>query len=65
MSSQLLKKEETHFKAEKERLKQFIKGTLKTKDSNEIKQISHFVFLKTLGEGTFGKVKLGVHKITN
>lgn len=43
----------------------FIKGTLKPQDKKaEVKQISHFLFLKTLGEGTFGKVKLGIHNIT-
>jgi hypothetical protein len=46
---------------EKDKLKQFIKGTLNPKQkSAPVKQISHFVFLKTLGEGTFGKVKLAV-----
>lgn len=50
---------------EKEKLKMFIKGTLKPSDNKpDVKQISHFLFLKTLGQGTFGKVKLGIHNVT-
>ena len=30
-----------------------------------MKQISHFLVQKQLGEGTFGKVMMGVHTITN
>jgi len=30
----------------------------------DLKQVSHFVMEETLGEGTFGKVKLGVQTIT-
>jgi len=29
-----------------------------------LRQISNFIVEKTLGEGTFGKVKLGLHTIT-
>lgn len=32
--------------------------------SKELRQISHFLIDKTLGEGTFGKVKLGIQTIT-
>ncbi len=28
------------------------------------RQVGNYVLLKTLGEGTFGKVKLGVHTLT-
>lgn len=31
----------------------------------EVKQISNFLIDRTLGEGTFGKVKQGIHTITN
>jgi serine/threonine protein kinase len=37
----------------------------KTGKSRELRQISHFLIDKTLGEGTFGKVKLGIQTITN
>ena len=48
---------------EKERLKDFILGK-KASPKKELKQVSHFNIEKTLGEGTFGKVKLGVQTIT-
>jgi 5'-AMP-activated protein kinase catalytic alpha subunit len=38
--------------------------TTKKKKERELRQISHFLIDKTLGEGTFGKVKLGIHTIT-
>lgn len=31
----------------------------------EVKQISNFLIDRTLGEGTFGKVKQGIHTITS
>ena len=49
-------------------MKQFILGngpkSPKQQPSANVKQISHFLVDKTLGEGTFGKVKLGIHLIT-
>jgi 5'-AMP-activated protein kinase catalytic alpha subunit len=53
---------EDQLKLEKEKLKQYILG--KSNDNKELKQVSHFMIQKTLGEGTFGKVKLGVQTIT-
>lgn len=53
---------EDQLKLEKEKLKQYILG--KSNDKKELKQVSHFMIQKTLGEGTFGKVKLGVQTIT-
>ena len=53
---------EDQLKLEKEKLKQYIMG--KSNDKKELKQVSHFMIQKTLGEGTFGKVKLGVQTIT-
>jgi hypothetical protein len=44
-------------------LKQLILGTKPkspTSKAKELRQISHFLIDKTLGEGTFGKVKLGI-----
>ena len=42
------------------------KGPKSGSDSRkkEAKQISHFLIDKELGEGTFGKVKLGIQTIT-
>ena len=50
-------------------MKKYIMGNGKRADASkaakrELKQVSHFQIQKTLGEGTFGKVKLGVHGIT-
>ena len=35
------------------------------KPDNEPENLSNYYFLKTIGKGTFGKVKLGVHIPTN
>ncbi|EAS02325.3 Serine/Threonine kinase domain protein (macronuclear) [Tetrahymena thermophila SB210] len=35
------------------------------RDSQQIKQIGNYILNKTIGRGTFGKVKLGVHTLTN
>ena len=35
------------------------------KKQKERKYLPNFLIDKTLGEGTFGKVKLGIHTITN
>ena len=29
------------------------------------KNVGHYVLSKTIGKGTFGKVKLGIHELTN
>lgn len=54
---------------EKDALKKFILGIGTNKDNadrkKEVKQISNFFIDRTLGEGTFGKVKQGVHTITS
>ena len=39
------------------------KSGKKTKD-NKSKSIGHYLIGKTIGEGTFGKVKLGTHNVT-
>ena len=33
-------------------------------DNNDYSDINNYVLKKTIGKGTFGKVKLGIHKIT-
>jgi len=38
-------------------------SSLKTKNY-ELEILSDFIIGKTLGKGAFGKVKLGIHKIT-
>ena len=35
-----------------------------TKVSDESNPLPNYKFLKTIGEGTFGKVKLGTHTLT-
>ncbi|KAL4439129.1 hypothetical protein ABPG74_008904 [Tetrahymena malaccensis] len=35
------------------------------RDSQQIKQIGNYILSKTIGRGTFGKVKLGIHNLTN
>lgn len=58
---------------QKDQLKQYILGNApkpssigaKKLESHRVKQISHFLVQKQLGEGTFGKVMMGVHTITN
>ncbi|KAJ3034815.1 hypothetical protein HDV00_004610 [Rhizophlyctis rosea] len=37
---------------------------LKALSSNSVNSVGNYVFGKTLGEGTFGKVKLAVHRLT-
>ena len=32
--------------------------------STKLKTIGHYILDRTIGEGTFGKVKLGTHKLT-
>jgi hypothetical protein len=57
----------TDLQKEKDLLKMFILGTApqpKETQPAERKQINNFLIDKTLGEGTFGKVKLGIHTIT-
>jgi hypothetical protein len=34
------------------------------KQKNKYKCVSHYIVGKTIGEGTFGKVKKGIHKLT-
>jgi 5'-AMP-activated protein kinase catalytic alpha subunit len=38
---------------------------LSTEPSSTPKSIGHYVLARTIGEGTFGKVKLGTHILTN
>jgi len=35
-----------------------------SRPSNKVKSIGHYILMKTIGEGTFGKVKLGYHILT-
>ena len=44
---------------QKEQLKNLIMCTKATR-TRSLKQVSHFLIDRTLGEGTFGKVKLGI-----
>lgn len=60
--------ERSDFQKQKDMLKQLIMGTGPVAQysksgagkTKELRQISHFLIDKTLGEGTFGKVKLGI-----
>lgn len=40
------------------------KSGKKGRGDNKSKSIGHYLIGKTIGEGTFGKVKLGTHNIT-
>merc|ERR1740123_342448 len=35
-----------------------------SRSSTRVKSIGHYILMKTIGEGTFGKVKLGYHILT-
>ena len=41
-----------------------VKNPQQEEQQNKPKSIGHYVFGKTLGEGTFGKVKLATHLLT-
>ena len=64
--------ERSELQKQKDMLKQLILGTGPVAKYakqgggkvKELRQISHFLIDKTLGEGTFGKVKLGIQTLT-
>ncbi len=45
--------------------KNWIESSVKMSKDETIKNIGHYVLDKIIGEGTFGKVRLGIHLITH